>query len=292
MTAPIKSPLPGYLTLLLLLTLLTGCGEPPAGSSEQTATAVPTAPVTLTQADVSITVDPDYGARITSLKYKGREVLRTERDSAGFQFGSTVWTGPQEDWKWPPPPAFDSEPYSVTKMRDNVYIFTSEVDAASELRMEKRVEIGPSGEIGLRYRVKNEGSTSASVGAWEVTRIPYSGRIEFPVGDTIWSNQEELYTTVDTEGVGTIRLDGQVPDKTKIFASLSDTAVHYYNNGLLFTKQTLITARNQTVPGQAPLEVYLSPGRGFAEFELHGGRYILDPGQSASMRVKWLVREQ
>ena len=279
------------LLVLLIFFGLLACGGNEAGTGEDAATVVPPGPITLRGGKVSLTVDPNYGARITSLKYDGREILRTERDEEGFTFGSTVWTSPQSDWKWPPPAPIDSEPYSVTKLRENVYIFRSAFDSLSELRMEKRVQVTDAGDVGLRYRVMNESGAPVGVAAWEVTRLPYAGRIEFSVSDTIWSDVDFLPVRI-TDGVGVITFDDEYEDRVKVFATLRDTAVRYYNDSLVFTKQTMITGGNQVAEGQAPLEVYFDPKRGFVEFELQGGYYALEPGQEAEMRVKWTVHRE
>ncbi|NJC25546.1 hypothetical protein [Neolewinella antarctica] len=281
-------------TVCLCLVLFASCqsSDAPApvalGAPEG---AVPAGPITLAGGKVSVTIDPAYGARITSYTYDGREILNQSREQNGRMFGSTVWTSPQEDWDWPPPPAFDTQPYEVRKLRENVYVFTSERDSASQLRLEKRIQLTQAGELGLGYEVKNESYLPLAVAAWENTRLPYAGRLEFYVGDTAWTNEGPLPLEMREE-LAVIPFDDQVAEPQKFYATLRDTMVRYYNDGLVFTKQTMITGRNQVAPGQAPLEVYLNPVLGFAEFELQGGYYRLEPGQSASMRTKWLVQPE
>ena len=273
--------------------LITACGSEAATGSEQAKAeqTVAPGPITLTGGNVSLTVDPDYGARITSLKYGGREILQTDRDSAGLTFGSTAWTSPQADWDWPPPPALDSEPYRVDKLRDNVYLFTSGQDEETGLRLDKRVQVTDAGEIGLRYQITNQSGVPVGVAAWEVTRLPYAGRIEFYVGDTVWSDAYPMPVLFkEDKGITTFNEEHKEPKK--LYATLRDTAVRYSVDDLVFTKQTMITGGNQVAKGHAPLEIYLDPKRGFVEFELQGGYYRLDPGQVADMHVKWTVRRQ
>lgn len=277
----------------LILTTLTGlallaCNDRPVPEGQA---EVFTEPITISHKGVSLTIDPNYGARITSLKYKGQEVLQTNRDSAGITWGSTAWTSPQADWNWPPPPAFDSGVYTVRKMSDRIYIFTSELDSASFLRLEKRFMLNDKGEVGLRYKVKNESGMPVQVAAWENTRIPYGGRIEFPASDTVWSSGKQIPVELH-DSLAVINIDGQVKEPVKIFATLRDTMIRYYHQGLVLTKQTVITGLNQVAPEHAPLEVYLDPVREFAEFELQGGLYTLQHGQSAALRVKWVVQEE
>ncbi|OAV44627.1 hypothetical protein [Lewinella sp. 4G2] len=277
------------LSIIAVSLLIVSCGGGETGS--EATEAIPAGPITLTGGPVSITVDPANGARITSYKYQDKEVLNQDQGNNGLMFGSTVWTGPQEDWGWPPPAAFDTKPYNVVKVRDNVYLFTSEVDPESELRLEKRVQMTEAGEVGLRYAVINESNKNVRVGAWENTRLPYGGRFEFPIGDTAWSKVDPLPLVIK-DSTAVIFLDEQNTEPAKVYASLRDTAVRYVHEGLIFTKQTMITGKNQVAEGQAPLEIYFDPENGFSEYELHGGVYTLQPAQRAVMRVKWTLRKE
>ena len=283
---------PWFVAIIMLSIYACGGAEDRnAPAADETRQVTSTGPITLTGGRTSLTVDPEYGARITSLKYDGREILQTERDSAGYRFGSTVWTSPQSEWNWPPPATYDTGPYRVVRLRDNVYVFTSGVDDATGFSIEKRVQMTDSGEIGLRYRVTNESGSPAGVAAWEVTRLPYRGRVEFYVSDTVWSTVAPLPVTF-ADDVGTITFDATHREAQKVFATLLDTAVRYYVDDLVFTKQTVITGGNQVAEGQAPLEVFLDPVNQFAEFELQGGYYRLEPGQQAELRTKWSVRKE
>ncbi|MBO4786361.1 MAG: hypothetical protein J5510_04770, partial [Prevotella sp.] len=53
----------------------------------------------LTTGNVSMTIDAEHGARITSLKYGDKEVISQLRWPESF--GSTFWTSPQKEWNWP-----------------------------------------------------------------------------------------------------------------------------------------------------------------------------------------------
>ena len=104
-------------------------------------------PITLTRDSISLTVDPSYGARLTSLKYGDRELLNVVRDSMGFTYGSTAWPSPQADWNWPPPAALDREPYTVQKVEEHSILLMGQEDS-SGLVFQKALPPRPR----LRYR--------------------------------------------------------------------------------------------------------------------------------------------
>ena len=54
-------------------------------------------------------VDPNMGARVSSVKLEGQEILYVTGDPLAS--GSTFWPSPQS-WGWPPPSALDSDPYT------------------------------------------------------------------------------------------------------------------------------------------------------------------------------------
>ena len=83
--------------LFLLLALLT----PLASMAQQQ----------LTVGDVTMTINPEKGARILSFQYKGQEMISQLK--APESFGSTFWTSPQKEWNWPPVKEFDKMPQGV-----------------------------------------------------------------------------------------------------------------------------------------------------------------------------------
>ena len=65
----------------------------------------------ISNGDVTLTVDAARGAKILSFQCNGKEVLsQSQRPNA---FGSTFWTSPQSEWNWPPVPEYDSRPYNA-----------------------------------------------------------------------------------------------------------------------------------------------------------------------------------
>ena len=271
-----------YRTLFLLLVglWLCTCGPAPGDDVPQDE------PVTITRDSISLTVDPSYGARLISLKYGNKELLNVVRDSSGFTYGSTAWPSPQADWGWPPPAALDREPYTVQKVEDHSILLIGREDS-SGLVFQKRYRLGPDSDIGLTYWLTYNGDTARAVAAWEVTRLPYTGRIEF-FADSV--RTEKAQGVVESrDSFRTIYLDGRHPAPAKVYANLDSIPVRYYIDGLVLEKYTVVQDFYRVAPGQAPLEVYIDPPKGFAELELQGDYRTLRYGETATLRTKWRV---
>ena len=272
-----------YLFWLLPALLLVAC------SSEPNPAADPAAPVTMTRGPISITVEPALGGRISSLTYDGVEVLKTTRDDANLQWGSTVWTSPQSDWNWPPPPAFDSEPYVLTELSEHRILLEGPRDSATFLRMRKRIVLGPDSDIGLTYWVTNEGVSSVSAALWENTRLPYAGTFEF-VADTVWTERDSIEFDFQ-DSLRIVTLDDRHTEAGKLFANLPTGTATYRHNGLELTKHTVVKDLYRTPPKEAPLEIYADPKAGFFEFELVGDYRNISPGESNNVRLKWSLHK-
>ena len=269
---------PSLLSVALLL--LCTCGPAPDDDLPQDG------PITLTRDSINLTVDPSYGARLTSLKYGDRELLNVVRDSMGFTYGSTAWPSPQADWNWPPPAALDREPYTVQKVEEHSILLMGKEDS-SGLVFQKRYRLGPDSDIGLTYWLTYNGDTARSVAAWEVTRLPYAGRLEF-FADSVRTEQSDGVVE-SQDSFRTIHLDDRHPAPAKVFADLDSIPVRYYVDGLVLEKHTVVQDFYRVAPGQAPLEVYIEPQRKFAELELQGDYRELRYGETATLRTKWRV---
>ena len=270
----IKLPLGAWLICFLLFL---GC---------QQKDAVPET-IIMTKGDIVLSVEPASGGLISSLTFRGREVLKTTRDSLGLQWGSTAWTSPQSDWNWPPIATFDSEPFAVTELREGVILLESKRDPDTYLRMRKRISLGEESDVGITYWVTNEGASSTKVALWENTRIPYAGYLSFRA-DSLRGSLDSLPTEL-VDSTYHIYMDERHTQPQKVFTDLKEVPVSYHHNGLVLRKHTSVKELYRTAPGQAPLEIYLDPTAGFAEFELQGDYLLIQPGESANLRVRWVL---
>ena len=268
-----------YVLLLLLLQLFT-CGPAKNGAPAQDE------PITITRDSLSLTVDPTLGGRLVSVRYGDRELLNTVRDSTSFTYGSTAWPSPQADWNWPPPPALDREPYTVQQVEEHSILLKGG-ETEDGLVFQKRYRLGPDSDIGLTYWLTYNGDTARSVAAWEVTRLPYTGRVEFYADSVRTEKTESIVESQDS--FRAIYFDGRHTAPAKVFADLDSIPVKYYVDGLVLEKHTVVTDFYRVAPGQAPLEVYIDPPRNFAELELQGDYRELRYGETATLRTKWRV---
>lgn len=277
--------LPALPAALLLFLLLPGCG------SENPAPAAPPPPVTLSRDHLTLTVEPALGGRIASFTYKGRELLRTERDSADLHWGSTGWTAPQQDWNWPPPATFDRGPFAITRQDEHSIVLESAVDPVTNLQMTKRIRLGRENDIGVTYYVTNRGSEAVTVAAWENTRLPYGGRIEF-AADSVRTAVAPFDLAPENDDRYVLHFDDRHPRPAKVFADINGEWVTYHHpNGLILRKTTAVRDYHQVPPTEAPLEIYLDRPGGFTEFELIGEYKRIEFDEPSTLRTRWQVLE-
>ncbi|WP_315821560.1 hypothetical protein [Paraflavitalea speifideaquila] len=80
-------------------------------------------------------IDPEKGGRITLLSIDGKNFL-TDSLVNKDNWGSTFWPSPQSDWNWPPPAAWDNQPYTV-QLEGNRIKMQGGVDSKSGLAVTK-----------------------------------------------------------------------------------------------------------------------------------------------------------
>lgn len=243
---------------------------------------------TLTNGSLSVSVDPTVGGRISSLQYDGVEVLKTTRDPANLQWGSTVWLSPQSAWGWPPHATFDSDPYTLERPEENTLLLKSAVDSATQLQLYKQLTLTDDA-LDLTFTLHNRGDSTRTYGLWSNTRLPYAGHLLFQRGDSI--RVEKIADPVERYPAMTvIRFEDRHPKNGKVFADLRDGGVTYYSpDSLAFTQRSTLLDYAAVAPGQAPLEVYLAPEDGFAEFEMQGPHRAIAPGDSLVFDLQWTI---
>ena len=255
--------------LFLLLALLT----PLASMAQQQ----------LTVGDVTMTINPEKGARILSFQYKGQEMISQLK--APESFGSTFWTSPQKEWNWPPVKEFDKMPYQVEE-RDGSLILTSEVSPRLKCRVRKEFTTDKKDNaIVITYSIINEGDEERQVAPWEITRVENKGGVIFfdapldgitpadlmpftAANDAVWYQPDEA------AGNRKINADGK-------------GWYAYCNNGLLLLKTFDDLQPSQPAPGEAEIQVYVNRGKTFIELECQGAYTALKPHEQLSWTVRW-----
>lgn len=248
------------------------------------------------QGDHSFAVDPQKGGRLAAFRYQGREILKTSRDTNDWQWGSTVWVSPQEDWGWPPPAALDRAAYEVISADSSHIQVRSAVDEITHWQLEKsfRFQTDERAQpyLELSYRAINRAEEARQVALWENTRVPYAGFVEFsPETLRLFIDELPDPTSIDEQRqVRRLNFDRDQINPRKYFASHPNGWHNYSNNGLSLVK--LVDNQPgpaEVAPGQGPLEIYLARPDGFAELELQGPYLEVAPGEAASLTTRWYL---
>ena len=238
----------------------------------------------LKSGDVTMTINPEQGARIVSLKYKDQEVLSQLRWPESF--GSTFWTSPQKAWNWPPVFELDKGAYTVVE-RDGRLVMTSPVSAKLKYRVRKAFAVDPQdGAIVITYSIINESDETRQVAPWEITRVPNAGVISFdaPV-DSIWP--AGLMAFKQQNGVVCYQAD-EATENRKVNAD-GKGWLRYENQGLVLTKRFADLTPEQPAPGEAEIQVYVNRGKTYIELESQGAYTTLAPGKSLDWTVRWYL---
>lgn len=233
---------------------------------------------------LTMMVDAAHGGKILSFKHQDAEVISQMRFPESF--GSTFWTSPQEEWRWPPVPEYDKNAYTV-EASDNSLTLTSEVSQRLKFRIRKHFAVShEDNAFVVTYSIINEDDKERSVAPWEITRVPNEGLIFLdaaadaitpaglipfqPAFGAVW------YTTDVTQENRKINADGK-------------GWLAYSNGSLLMVKQFQDLEPSQPAPGEAEIQVYVNRGKTWIELESQGAYQKLQPGESLSWTVKWIL---
>lgn len=243
---------------------------------------------------LSLTVDAHAAARITSLRFRDKELLTLPGDHPQ-NYGSTLWYAPQSHWDWPPPVALDSAPYEAT-IEPGQLSFTSSVDAASGLQFIKRFRLCERpNQIELNYVIRNTSAQPVTAAAWELTRMP-GGLTFFPsvsfaahvqsnlpdvqlIGNTTWYTMNKHSLPVSRKAF--FDVDQEIPQ-----AWLATVTPQR----LLFLKSFPVLSPESYSDGHAAIEVYGHEQEAYVELENHGPKTLLGHNDSLSYTVRWLVQ--
>ena len=240
---------------------------------------------TLKNGNLTMTINPDKGGKILSLKYQDQEVLSQSRWPESF--GSTFWTSPQKEWNWPPVPEFDKQPYTIQKKEDTRLSITSSISQRLGLRVGKDFQTDKNdGAFVITYSIKNEDKEPRRVAPWEITRVPNAdGQIFFEAVDSIWP--AGLISFEQANGAVWYKTD-EAPQNRKVNADARGWLA-YVADGLLLVKRFQDLKGNEPAPGEAEVQVYVNRGKSYIELESQGAYTLLQPGESLQWTVRWYL---
>ncbi|MEO6094212.1 MAG: hypothetical protein ABIW76_00565 [Fibrobacteria bacterium] len=261
----------------------------------------------LTTGGTSLVVGTGIGARITSLKYQGAQMLHIG-SGADMIWGSTFWPSPQTYWTaacksantagcFPPPTALDPGAYTGGPVdADTTLTFTGAADSYTHLRFRKTFS-ADNGDSSFtnRYYMINTSASPITWAPWEDTRFPSGGVSFFPSGaEPMAGNAPMLKQVKDTLGVTWFTWDSSaaISGTPKIFGDggAKGWMAHVDKSRVLFIKKFQDTPPAKKAPtGENECEIYIS--RAYLELELQGPYDPIPANDSVAWEVKWYVRK-
>ena len=236
--------------------------------------------------DVTMTINPEKGAKIMSLKYQDQEVINQSRWPESF--GSTFWTSPQKEWNWPPVPEIDKGVYQVEE-KDGHLIMTSPVAEKLKYRIRKDFSADQKdGAIVITYSIINESGEERKVAPWEITRVPNNGGLIFFDAPLEGVTPAGLMAFEAKDGAVWYRTD-EAPQNRKINAD-GKGWLAFADNGLLLIKKFDDLKAGDPAPDEAEVQVYVNRGKTYIELESQGAYKTLKPGQELNWTVRWYLK--
>ena len=269
-------------TLLLLVAALS------IGSlalSAQTFKTAEEGKYTISNGDVSMTVDATRGGKILSFKYQDNEVLSQTRMPNSF--GSTFWTSPQSEWNWPPVPEYDTKPFKA-ELSDNALVLTGDKSARFGYRVRKEFTVdSKDNAFVIKYTIVNESDETRKVAPWEISRVPNGGIVFFDAKEATPANNMKGLPFTYEKGAAWYVMD-EDKENRKINAD-GKGWLAFYNNGLLFVKKFQDLAPSEPAPAEAEIQIYTNTGKTFVEIEEQGAYVTLKPGEEIDWTVRWYL---
>ena len=236
--------------------------------------------------DVSMTINPEKGAKIMSLKYKDQEVINQSRWPESF--GSTFWTSPQKEWNWPPVPEIDKGVYQVEEKNGHL-IMTSPVAEKLQYRIRKDFSTDrKDGAIVITYSIINESGEERKVAPWEITRVPNDGGLIFFDAPLEGVTPAGVMNFEAKDGAVWYQPD-ETPQNRKINAD-GKGWLAFANKGLLLIKKFDDLKAGEPAPDEAEIQVYVNRGKTYIELESQGAYKTLKPNEELNWTVRWYLK--
>ncbi len=241
---------------------------------------------------LAVTIDPSVGGRISSLRYKGRQLLFSKQDAENSNnWGSTFWLSPQQLWGWPPIAQHDSAPYQVSEMHEDSVALVSDWGKGARVKKRMSVDTEYDNVLQMDYTIDTNESFDELAG-WEITRVPRRGLVFYPASE---SSLDVVMGAVsyrhNTEVVWFDLKPDVKPPEGKINANGEEGWLAWVEDDLLYLKLYQPVAPEQLASGEGDVEVYFSPRLDYIELEVQSAAQALKRGDQLSWRVTWLVEE-
>ncbi|WP_183114871.1 DUF4380 domain-containing protein [Flagellimonas pelagia] len=247
----------------------------------------------VTVSNVSMVVDGNKGARITSFKINDQEVIASNKVHPYF-YGSTLWLSPEGKWKGHG--ALDNGIYTVQSESSNVLRLVSLPDDKRGFQFSKEFQINEKDtSITVKYIIKNISDKVQEVAPWEVTRVSTGGLAFIPKRhkDDL-PRPNKMYPvppTVDDSGTIWYPYDSNTESPQKFFMDGGDGWIAYVRDNVLFIKSFAMVDKGDSAPGESNVELYVNKEKTYVELENQGSYQNLGKNESLDYEVKWYVRK-
>jgi hypothetical protein len=240
----------------------------------------------LQAAGVGLEIDADVGGRVVELSLEGRNVLLPSTTHAA-NYGSTLWTSPQSEWGWPPPPEIDREPYRARVEGDWV-VLEGYPSPAIGIAVTKSFRMGVDGTATIRYVLVNHKTVPVHVAPWEVTRVEHRGVSFFPLGDRTYDVPGFTPVPFSRErGLAWVDHGVPSPGDRKLFADARKGWLAHAADGVVFVKRFEHAPGGMRAPGEAEIEIYVNADPPYVELEQQGPFSQILPGGALLWSVEW-----
>lgn len=236
-------------------------------------------------------VDPTDGGRILEFSLGGKSIVIPIAESPDAN-GSSLWTSPQSDWGWPPPPELDKLPWKVVDDPKSL-VMDSETSQKTGLAARQRITAEPStGSMRIEYEFKNNGSTPRRLAPWQNTRVRPNGLTFYPASRPTYDIKYNTLTLAPENGIAWFKHEpGKYKDSVKSFADGEEGWMAQLDDRLLFIKIFDDVAPTAQAPGEGEIVIYVDHKSKFVEMENQGAYQELAPGGSFTWKVRWVLRQ-
>ena len=286
--------------LFFSLLLASACSENKKDTTTTVETIIDSVKTTITtpsyklqSGNLSLEVDPKTGARISSIKINGEEILYGKLDSSN-NWGSTFWPSPQELWGWPPIPVLDNESYRDTAASQG-FSLVSNIAAKPKISVLKNFVASPEdSSFIINYTITNQSDSAIKIAPWEITRVPAGGIFFYPKGKDKPKGDLKVFVK-NINNITWYDYDSATIPKgvPKLFADGEEGWLAYLSNerNLLVKKFENAPLENKAPDPENEIELYTDSEKRYTEVEQQGAYKTLEPKNSYTWTVKWYARK-
>ncbi|MCE3251082.1 MAG: hypothetical protein K0Q67_92 [Cellvibrio sp.] len=246
------------------------------------------------QGNISMEIMPKVAGRVSSLKYDGHEILVAINDPDKItDWGTVFWSSPQSEWSWPPVDTLDSKPYTLGSNEDRL-VLTSDIDKKTGYQFTKTYLPAGDDRIAVTYRITNHSDHEKNVAPLEVTRLPPSGDLFYPRGDT--DPISGIFYPLDVQNINELtwyQYDAKKirTDHHKVMQDGKEGWVAYTDKGYLLVKEFTDNPPAAIAPGEREIELFTHVEHIFIEMKQQGASVALAPGEHLEWTVIWHVKK-